>query len=166
MQAAVVAACVAVLIYIALIPSLNNSAPDSVLNISVIYGVVSVFSLFVLVGYLVLVKKKERFFTMLFLSILVVNFGYFLLSVSDTLAFALTANRISYFGSAYLPAIMIMIIADSCCLGYRKSCVGLLFAVSTVMFLLAALLRAFRWVAAEPQNMLSTIRICSARLML
>ena len=137
-QAALVAACVAVLMYIALIPSVNASASESVLNISVIYGVVSILSLFMLLGYFVLIKRREKMFTLLFCAILIVNCGYFLLSVSDTLAFALMANRISYFGSAFLPSIMIMIIGDVCGIQRKKTTMRILFVVAGAMFLLAA----------------------------
>ena len=137
-QAAIVAVCVAVLIYIALIPSLTQSAADSFLNISVIYGVVAILSMLMLLGYLLLIKKRDRLLTLLFCAIMVVNCGYFLLSISGSLSFALMANRISYFGSAFLPTIMIVIVADVCHIPYGKKFVYSLFAVSGVMFLLAA----------------------------
>ena len=120
-QAAVVAVCVAVLIYIALIPSVKAPSSDNVLNISVIYGLVSGLSLVMLLGYIALIKKREKMFTLLFCAIMIVNCGYFLLSVSETLAFALMANRISYFGSAFLPLIMIVIVADVCGIQYTRS---------------------------------------------
>ncbi len=137
-QAAIVALCVAVLIYVALIPSVTHMGSSNILNISVIYGVVTVLSLLMLLGYFVLIKNREKLFVLLFCAVLVVNCGYFLLSVSNTLGFALLANRISYFGAAFLPSIMLVIVADVCTLKYSKHAVHGLFAVSFLMFLLAA----------------------------
>lgn len=137
MQAATVAVCTAVLICIALIPSVIHYQ-SSVLKISVIYGVIALLSCLMLPTYSSLIKTRDRVFVLLLLGIAVTNSGYFLLSVSKTLSVALIANRISYFGSAFLPAIMIVMIADLCGMNYSKKLLSVLFTVSFFMFLLAA----------------------------
>ena len=52
-------------------------------SMSVIYGTVAFFSLVLLAAYFLLVYRKEMWFGFLFLSVFVVNSGYFLLSVSS-----------------------------------------------------------------------------------
>lgn len=107
------------------------------MNISVIYGLMVVLSCFLLAGYFLLIKKKEYRFTFLFLSILIVNIGYFWLSVSSTLEMALMANRCSYLGSALLPLFMLFIIIEACRVQCDKKIMAFLVCVSVCAFLLA-----------------------------
>ena len=46
-------------------------------------------------------------YMLLFTSVLVVNVGYYALSVSDSLNSALMANRVAYLGSVFLPLSML-----------------------------------------------------------
>ena len=69
--------------------------------LSVVYGAVAVLSVLLLLFYILWECRKERHFLFLFLCVAFVNIGYFLLSVSKSLAAALTANGIAYFGTAY-----------------------------------------------------------------
>ncbi|MBQ2764014.1 MAG: hypothetical protein IJF43_03120, partial [Firmicutes bacterium] len=62
--------------------------------LSIFYGIIMVLSLLLAVGYFVLVRKKDIWFLLLFTSVLIVNTGYFLLSVSSTLSEAMWANRL------------------------------------------------------------------------
>lgn len=107
-------------------------------SMSIIYGTVAAFSFVLLASYLILIYKKEFWFTFLFSSVFVVNSGYFLLSTSKTLEAALWANRISYFGSVFLPMIMLVIIMKECKINYKKWFIGVLITVSILVFLLAA----------------------------
>jgi DNA-binding CsgD family transcriptional regulator len=77
-------------------------------------------------------------FVLLYTAIFLCNLGYFLLSISQNVEDALLANRISYLGAAYLPLIMLAIIADICVLRYSKTLGWTLFGISTAAFLLAA----------------------------
>ena len=76
-------------------------------GMSIIYGILAGISLMLLVGYSALVKKKEIWLLFLFVSIFLVNAGYFSLSLSKTLGEALLANRIAYLGSVFLPFFML-----------------------------------------------------------
>lgn len=107
-------------------------------SMSVIYGTVSFFSILLLLGYCLLVYRKEIWFVFLFASVSVVNTGYLLLSVSKTLDGALFANRLSYFGSVFLPMIMLIIIMKECKINYGKAAIASLTAVSLFVFLIAA----------------------------
>ena len=107
-------------------------------NISIIYGTVAFFSFVLLLSYCILAYRKEKLFILLFSSVFVVNSGYYLLSVSKNLEAALWANRISYLGSVFLPMIMFIIIMNACRIDYKKRFIGILFAISIFVFLLAA----------------------------
>ena len=69
---------------------------------SIAYGIMAGISLLLLAGYWLLVRKKEVWLQLLYLCVSVVNFGYFLLSLSRSLAFALMANKLAYLGSVFL----------------------------------------------------------------
>lgn len=106
--------------------------------ISSIYAIAAVLSLLLLTAYFFMIKKKEAWFFVLFTAILVVNAGYFALSISDTLDAALWANRLSYAGSVFLPLSMLMIILQALQIRYQKWLPYLLIAVSIAVFLVAA----------------------------
>lgn len=116
---------------------------EKIANISIIYSSMSVCSLLLLVGYCSLVRKKDPWFLLLFFSILVVNMGYSILAVSKTLDVALWANRISYFGSVFLPLSMLMIILNACKIQYQKWIPKLLLLISILVFFIAASPRYF-----------------------
>jgi len=107
------------------------------MSISVIYGVVAALSLLLLAGYCAFVKKKDTWLLLLFVSVFVVDLGYFSLSISRTLPEALLANRVAYLGSVFLPLCMLMAIASLCGAAYKRWATGLL-CVSVAVFLLAA----------------------------
>ena len=107
-------------------------------GMSIIYGILAGISLMLLVGYSALVKKKEIWLLFLFVSIFLVNAGYFSLSLSKTLGEALLANRIAYLGSVFLPFFMLMTIAGVCNYPCKKWMVGVLICINVVVFLIAA----------------------------
>lgn len=123
-----------------LLPALSGCGiiGEKAASISVIYGAISFFSLILLIGYCVLVYKKEIWFIFLFTAVFTVNLGYFLLSVSETLDAALFSNRLSYFGSVFLPMIMFVIITKECRIDLRNELIGVLTVISLFVFLLAA----------------------------
>lgn len=106
--------------------------------ISTIYGIAAAVSLALLVGYLVFVKKKDVWLLFLFISVLLVNVGYFSISISHILEEALLANRISYLGSVFLPLCMLMSISDVCKIKLPKGAVIILMSIGAAVFLLAA----------------------------
>ena len=108
------------------------------MEISVVYGVVAIISLLLIIGYFKLIKEKQIWFIMLYASVFVVNSGYFLMSLSNTLGEALMANRVAYLGSVFLPLCMLMIIMDVCKVTYHRCIKYILFAVSIIVFIIAA----------------------------
>lgn len=108
------------------------------MNMSLIYGIVSVASLLLAIGYCCFVRKKDIWLFLLHISVFVVNLGYFSLSISKTLEEALLANRISYLGSVFLPLCMLMSVAGVCKIRLNKSVVFGAVTVGCCIFLLAA----------------------------
>ena len=106
-------------------------------NLSMVYGAVAVLSVLLLIGY-ALWNKKEKLFLALFGCIACVNCGYFLLSVSGSLPFAMAANALSYFGAAYSVLVMLLIICDVCRMERKLWVNALLLIISTAAFALAA----------------------------
>lgn len=105
---------------------------------TIIYAAAAVVSLLLLVGCCFLDRKKSPWFLVLFASVLVVNTGYFWLSVCKSLPMALMANRLSYLGSVFLPLSMLLIILDTAGLTRRKWLPWALMGLAGVIFCIAA----------------------------
>lgn len=114
------------------------STEGKITNLSFVYAVIAVISFLVLLGYCFIVKRKNGWLTLLFVSVFVVNTAYWLLAISTSLTSALWSNRIAYLGSVCLPLSMYMIIAGVCNIKQSKSAVALSLAISSVVFLIAA----------------------------
>ena len=115
-----------------------STVGDKSASIASIYVTTSVLSLLLLIGYSCFIKKKEKWFYVLFISVFVVNIGYLILAFSKTLDTALWANRIAYFGSVFLPLSMLMTILKLSKFSYRKSLTYTFTVVSIIVFLIAA----------------------------
>ena len=117
----------------------NASAASSKTgNMSIIYGVLFALSILLFGGYCFLVKKKNVWFVLLYISVLVVNGGYLGGSLAQDLDGALLANQVSYFGAAMLPLAMLMIIINACRIVHPRWLTVVLFLISLAAFLLAA----------------------------
>ena len=64
--------------------------------LKILYGLAVIISLLLIVGYCKLIKKKDIWFILLFVAVLVVNSGYFTMAMSSTLGEALLAKIIDY----------------------------------------------------------------------
>lgn len=126
------------LIFVALGFNGCSFADYKVADLSVIYGVTALLSLLLLIGCRLLVRQKRVWFILLFSSVLVVNTGYTLLSVSSSLEMALWANRLSYLGSVFLPFTMLMIILNVTSTKHSSKLHGVLGVVALFIFLIAA----------------------------
>ena len=115
-----------------------NPIGDKAASLTLVYGIAAVVSLFLLGSYLLLAKKKDPWYVVLFISVLVVNLGYLALALSQNLAEALWANRLAYLGSVFLPLAMWMIISRVAHLRTSKTMGYCLLGISTVIFLIAA----------------------------
>ena len=105
---------------------------------STVYGIAMAASLLMIgVNYYV-DRKHDKWLLLLFVSVAVCDFGYFLLSLSKTLDAALWANRIAYLGNVFLPFSLLMMIMTLSRFTYPKWLPKVLVAVNTVMLLIAA----------------------------
>ena len=116
----------------------GGASGERVFNMAIAYGITSAAALLLAGGYAGLVRKKNPWLLLLFISVVVVNLGYFSLAISKTLAEALLANRVSYLGSVFLPLCMLMTIMDVCRIRYRKRVPVVLLCISVAVFILAA----------------------------
>ena len=107
-------------------------------SLSIIYSVAAMLSLLLLIGCCLVVRKQKIWFILLFSSVLVVNIGYTLLSISTCLEMALWANRVAYLGSVFLPLSMLMIILDVTNTKHPKWLHYALGALSIIVFFIAA----------------------------
>lgn len=126
------------LLYLAIAFSGCTGVGDKAVSQSIIYGAAAFLSLLLLIGCCLVVQKRKAWFLLLFSSVLVVNIGYTILSMSTGLQMALWANRLAYLGSVFLPLAMLMIILGVTNTRYKKWVPYSLFLLSAVVFLIAA----------------------------
>lgn len=107
-------------------------------SLSIIYSATVLLSVLALLGYFCIAKKKDPWFLLLFISVMVVNIGYFTLAISRSVDEALLANRVSYLGSVFLPLSMWMIIANVANIRLPKWAIGILLGISILVFFVAA----------------------------
>lgn len=119
---------------------LSGCSPDGgkATNISIVYATTAIISLLLLAGYCAIEKQKDPWYLLLFTSVLIVNIGYFALSISGTLEEALLANRLAYFGSVFLPPSMCMIILNVTRVSCPKWLPAVLLSISAAVFFIAS----------------------------
>ncbi len=105
---------------------------------SSIYGSAMAVSLLMIGIYYYVDRKHDKWLFLLFVSVAVCDFGYFLLSLSKALDTALWSNRIAYLGNVFLPFSLLMMIMNLSRFAYPKWLPKVLVAVNTVMLLIAA----------------------------
>lgn len=103
---------------------------------AIAYGLIFAFSLIMPPLYFAFIRKKqdEPWSLSLFLCVCVVTLGYFLVSISKTVEFALWANKITYLGQVFVPMCMFMIISKLCGYNYKKWVVGVFIGLAVIMY--------------------------------
>ena len=91
-----------------------------------------------LVAYSVMVKTKEFWLTMLHVCVAVVNFGYLLMSLANTVEFAVIGNDVAYLGSVFLSMCMFLTIVRLCGFEIKKAHVITCVSLGVVMFAIVA----------------------------
>jgi DNA-binding CsgD family transcriptional regulator len=109
----------------------------------------AIIATILLIGYIALVRKKEPWLLLLYICVTVVNVGYFLLSTSNTLEFAIIANDIAYFGSVFLSMSMLLTIIRLCGFEVRKGLVITLSVIGFLMFAIVATSGILPWYYKE-----------------
>ena len=113
------------------------------------YAIMAVIATALLIGYTAFVRKKEPWLFLLFVCVSIVNIGYFLLSVSKTLEFAIIANDIAYFGSVFLSMCMLLAIIRLCGFEVKKRLFITLTVIGGIMFVVIATAGILPWYYKE-----------------
>lgn len=79
-------------------------------------------------------KKYEPWLVVLFSCVSIVNLGYYLISISNNVDFALLANKIAYLGQVFMSMCMLMIISRLCGHNFKKWFIGVLIVCAILMF--------------------------------
>ena len=113
------------------------------------YAIMAVIATVLMIGYIALVRKKEPWLLLLYICVTVVNVGYFLLSVSNTVTFAIIANDIAYFGSVFLSMSMLLTIIRLCGFEVKNKLVITLSVIGLAMFAIIATVGILPWYYKE-----------------
>ena len=113
------------------------------------YAIMAVIATVLLLGYCILVRKKEPWLLLLYVCVTVVNVGYFLLSISKNVEFAIFANDVVYLGSVFLSLSMLLTIVRLCGFEIKRSLVLVLISVGGVMFAIVATSGFLPWYYKE-----------------
>jgi DNA-binding CsgD family transcriptional regulator len=102
------------------------------------YIISLIFAIGLLIAYLIIVKNKEFWLTMLYICVSVVNLGYTLLSAAKTVEFALFGNNVAYLGSVFLSMCMFLTIVHLCGFNVKKTHVAVCLSLGAVMYFIVA----------------------------
>jgi DNA-binding CsgD family transcriptional regulator len=102
------------------------------------YIISLIFAIGLLIAYLIIVKNKEFWLTMLYICVSVVNLGYTLLSAAKTVEFALFGNDVAYLGSVFLSMCMFLTILRLCGFNVKKTHVAVCLSLGAVMYFIVA----------------------------
>ena len=100
------------------------------------YGVLFILSVLLIPLYFICINKRKEEYWLLVLIICVsfVNLGYLLISLSQTIEFALFSNKVAYLGQVFIPMSMLMIISKLCGFKFNKFSTILLTFFALIMF--------------------------------
>ena len=113
------------------------------------YAIMAIIATVLLIGYCALVRKKEPWLLLLYICVTIVNVGYFLISISKTVEFAIFANDVAYFGSVFLSMSMLLTIVKLCGFEIKKNLIIALVAIGAVMFAIVATAGILPWYYKE-----------------
>ena len=113
------------------------------------YAIMAIIATILLIGYIALVHKKEPWLLLLYICVTIVNVGYFLISLSKTVEFAIFANDVAYFGSVFLSMSMLLTIVKLCGFEIKKNLIIALVAIGAVMFAIVATAGILPWYYKE-----------------
>ena len=102
------------------------------------YAICLIAAVGLLIAYSVIVKTKEFWLTMLHVCVSVVNLGYLMMSLANTVEFAVFGNDVAYLGSVFLSMCMFLTIVRLCGFEIKKSHVITCVSLGAVMFAVIA----------------------------
>ena len=98
------------------------------------YTICLIAAVGLLIAYLSLVKNKEFWLTMLYICVPIVNLGYLLMALSNTIEFAVFGNDVAYLGSVFLSACMFLTIVNLCGFEIKRVYVITCITLGVLMF--------------------------------
>ena len=113
------------------------------------YAIMAIIATILLIGYIALVRKKEPWLLLLYVCVTIVNVGYFMLSLSSTVEFAIIANDIAYLGSVFLSTSMLLTIIKLCGFEIKKRLIITLLIIGALMFSVVATVGILPWYYQE-----------------
>ena len=102
------------------------------------YAICLIAAVGLLIAYSAVTKKKEFWLTMLHVCVAVVNLGYLLMSLANTVEFAVIGNDVAYLGSVFLSMCMLLTIVRLCGFEIKKAHVITCVSLGVVMFAIVA----------------------------
>ena len=102
------------------------------------YLICLILAIGLLITYCIIMKNKEFWLTMLYICVVIVNLGYFLLSIAKTVEFAIFSNDIAYFGSVFLSMCMFLTIVRLCGFEIKKAHIITCVSLGVLMFAIIA----------------------------
>lgn len=100
------------------------------------YGLMLLISIVLLIIYCLVIKKKEKWLIVFYVSICIVQIGYLLVSISKTVEIALLFNKITYLGQITLLISMFLTIVSVCGFKYKKILPTVLLVAGGVIFMM------------------------------
>ena len=102
------------------------------------YTICLIAAVSLLIAYSVMVKHKEFWLMMLYVCVSVVNLGYLLMSLANTIEFAVFGNDVAYLGSVFLSVCMFLTIVRLCGFEIKKTHIITCLTLGAVMFAIIA----------------------------
>lgn len=99
--------------------------------------IIAVIDLFILS--VIVRNQKSFYYVTFFMLIMFSNFGYLMVSLSETLEVALVGNLITYFGAAFLPYAYLLCVAELCKVKIPKVASLLMLVYNMVIFALVGM---------------------------
>lgn len=102
------------------------------------YAICLAASIALLLAYMLVVKNKEFWLTMLHICVSVVNLGYLLMAMTGTVEFAVLWNDLAYLGSVFLSMCMLLTIVRLCGFVIRRWHLFTCLSLGILMFAIIA----------------------------
>lgn len=99
-----------------------------------VYAVISAAALALAGICCVIDKSKDVWLRLFFVAVFICDLGYFLVSVSQTLSEAIAVHRVVFFGSVFMPLLLMMKIMHMCGTKYPQKLPSALVLLGMVMF--------------------------------
>lgn len=113
------------------------------------YGLMLLIAIALLIVYCLVIKKKEKWLIVFYVSICIVQLGYLFVSISKTVEMGLLFTKVTYFGQITLLTSMLLIIVAVCGFKYNKVLPIVLFTVGGIMFMIVCTSGYLPWYYKE-----------------